>query len=754
MKFLRTSLGAAVILISACSPILKSQKSYLDASLPSAERVELLLKQMTLDEKIGQMCQYVGEPVKNVAANKDEEVEFVVGLGERATLIKEGKIGSFLKVPTYKEANYLQQLSEQSRLKIPMLNATDAIHGHGAYKGAVTLFPTQIGIASSFDPGLAYDVAKYTAHEMRATGYQWVFSPNIEVVRDLRWGRIGETFGEDPYLVGVMGREMIKGYQGNDFSGANKVIACAKHFVAGGISYNGLNGAPADVSERTLNEIFFPPFIEAIKANVYTIMPAHNEVNGIPCHSHEEYLTGLIRKKWGFKGVYVSDWMDIERLYNTHKVAATEKEAAMLAVNAGLDVHMQGPNFFDNVRQLVQEGRIPMARIDDAARKILYSKFQLGLFEKKYADSTQIKNVLLKKEHLELALEGARKSIILLKNRNSILPLSKNLKSVFITGPNADNQSILGDWSEVQPDEIITTVFEGVKQTVSAQTKVDYLKWDHYDSVNNTVLSEAKTRAGMADIAIVVVGENSIRTNPNKTSGENLDRATLDVAGKQLELVKAVQSAGKPVIVVMVNGGPIASPWMAENVDGLIEAWEPGMLGGQAVADVLFGDYNPGGKLPLTIPQSVGHLQSFYNHKPSAFHRGIFYHSKRTPLYDFGFGLSYTTFKYSNLQIPKQMGLKDSLQISFTIQNTGTRKGDEVALIYLNDKISSVTTPVKKLVAFNRITLNQNESRELKFSISNDHFKLFDKNMNLILEPGEFDVIVGNDLLRGTVMAK
>lgn len=748
---LLSSLRLCVIVVFLSTLQVNAQKSYLNSKLPASERVELLLKEMTLDEKIGQMCQFVGEASNNVVANKDEEVNYVLGLGERARLIKEGKIGSFLKVPTYKEANYLQGLAEQSRLKIPLLIANDAIHGHGMYKGPTTVFPTQIGLASSFDTSLANKVARYTAFEMRATGNHWAFSPNIEVVRDARWGRNGETFGEDPLLVSAMGTAMIKGYQGIDFAGAGNVLACAKHFVGGGIAVNGLNGAPADVSERTLHEIFFPPFIEAIKAGAYTIMPAHNEINGIPCHAHAPYLTGLIRNKWGFNGIFVSDWNDIEKLYSVHHIAASEKDADRLAVNAGLDVHMHGPNFFDNVKQLVQEGTIPLERVDDAVRKILFAKFQLGLFENRYVDSLRVKNTLLSKEHTGLALEGARKSMVLLKNKNNLLPLGKQIKSVFITGPGANNQSLLGDWSGLQPDDNIITVYEGIRKVAPANTRIDYEPWEHYDSINNTILATVQEKASKADVAIVVVGENSIRFDKNKTSGENLDRATLELAGTQNEFLKAVCEAGKPVIVVLINGGPVASPWMADRADAILEAWEPGMFGGQAVAEVLFGEYNPGGRLPITFPQTVGHLQSFYNHKPSSFHRGRFYNSKREPLFGFGHGLSYTRFQYINLNMPSKIGLKDSLVISFTLENAGAVKGDEVVLVYLHDKLSSVTTPVKKLVAFSRIGLNPKERKDLKFVIPNSAFKLFDQNMNLVVEPGQFEILVGNNNLRSEV---
>jgi beta-glucosidase len=740
-----------IIILSSCNSFTNKPDAYLNPDLPAEKRADLLLKQMTLDEKIGQMCQYVVEFTPGPIANKDEEIQYVLSLGEKAELIKQGKIGSFLKVPTFKEVNILQKLAEQSRLKIPLLIANDAIHGHGMYQGAVTIYPTEIGIASTFDTSLAFKIAKYTAVEMRATGNHWNYSPNIEVVRDARWGRTGETFGEDPYLVSMMGKAMIEGYQGTDFSRPDNIIACAKHFAAGGIAYNGLNGAPADVSERSLYEIFFPPFVEAIHAKVFTIMPAHNEINGIPCHANHQYLTNLIRNTWGFKGLFISDWMDIERLYTIHKIAESEKDADRIAVLAGLDVHMHGPGFFDNIKKLVEEGAIPLERIDEAVRKILFAKFQLGLFENRYADSTRVKNVMMKKEHLDLALEVAQKSIVLLKNKNNILPLKKNIRSIFITGPNTNNQALLGDWAVVQPDDHVTTVLEGFKNLVSPNTKIDYLKCDRYDSISGSLIKQAKVRAGQSDFAIVVVGENSIRTDKDKTSGENLDRPVLELAGNQLELVKAVKSSGKPVIVVLINGGPIASPWMVKNVDGIIEAWEPGMYGGQAVADVIFGDYNPGGKLPITVPGSVGHIQSFYNHKPSSFHRGKFYLSEREPLFEFGFGLSYTQFLYSNLHIPKKMGLKDDLNLRVTIENTGSVAGDEVVMVYLNDKISSVTTPVKKLVAFSRIHLIPKEKKELQFTISNDKFKILDKDMNFILEPGQFDVIVGNDLLKSSV---
>ncbi|MDA3890852.1 MAG: glycoside hydrolase family 3 C-terminal domain-containing protein [Salinivirgaceae bacterium] len=752
MKYLHLLNFSLIILFSACNSNKELKEMYLDKNLPVDKRVELLLNTMTLDEKIGQMCQYVGEPSKSEVKNVDEEVQYELDLGETAELIKQSKIGSFLKVPTYKEANYLQKMAEESRLKIPLLIATDAIHGHGMYQEPITIYPTEIGMAASFDTDLANKVAKYTAAEMRATGYHWTFSPNIEIARDGRWGRFGETFGEDPLLVSEMGKAMIEGYQGDNFGDSVNVIACAKHFVGGGISSNGLNGAAADISERTLHEIFFPPFIEAIKSNVYTIMPAHNEINGIPCHAHHTYLSKLMRDTWDFKGFYVSDWMDIERLETVHKVAASQKEAAKLAVLAGLDVHMQGPGFFDHVKELVNEGAIPEKVINESVRKILYAKFQLGLFENRYVNATKIKNTLMKKEHLDLALEVAQKSMVLLKNEANILPLSKQLNSIFITGPNANSQALLGDWSRNQPDENITTVIEGIRTKMSATTKIDFMECESYHSYSDNFMEEAKKRAKSSDVTIVAVGENSIRFDKDKTSAENLDRPILELAGQQLELVKALVSSGKPVIVVLINGGPIASPWLVENVAGIIEAWEPGMYGGQAIADVIFGDYNPGGKLPITIPRSVGHIQNFYNQKPSAFHRGCFFQSSSEALFEFGFGLSYTQFKYSNLKVKNSFTSDDIVTINLTIENNGELGGDEVVLIYINDIVSSVTTPVKKLVSFDRLHLEPKEKKEFTFDISSNSFKMFNQAMDYVIEPGEFEIIIGNNIIVSTIL--
>jgi len=717
--------------------------SYFDESLPSEKRVELLMNEMTLDEKIGQMCQFVGEASDIDFDSKDTKSNYTLALGARAGMIKEGKIGSFLKVSTYQEANILQSLAEESRLKIPLLIATDAIHGHGMYMGPTTIYATQIGLAASFEPELAELMAEYTASEMRATGFHWAYSPNVEVVRDARWGRIGETFGEDPYLVTEMGNAMVRGYQGENFDTPTNVIASAKHFVGGGIAYNGVNGAPADVSERTLHEIFFPPFVGSIENGVYTIMPAHNEINGIPAHAHHEYLTDLIRGEWGFDGFYISDWMDIQRLESAHKIVDSEREADKVAVLAGMDVHMQGPGFFENVKSLVENGEIPISRIDHAVSKILFAKFQLGLFENRYTNKQFVENTLLKDSHLELALKTAQKSMVLLKN-NGVLPLKKDLDRLVITGPNADHQALLGEWARVQPDNNVITVLEGIREQYPKGTKIDYVPIAQHHKITRSELSKVAKAAKRADVVIAVMGENSLRFDKNKTSAENVDRPTLNLIGNQIELLEKIKASGAKLVVVLVNGGPIASEWLTENADAILEAWEPGMFGGKAIAETLAGKINPGGRLPITVPRSVGHLQSFYNHKPSAFHRGGFYLSSRKPLYYFGYGLSYTSFEYSNLSVPVTMSTDDNLSFSIDITNTGDMDGDEVVLIYINDKVSSVTTPVRKLVAFKRIHLKRGEKQTLNFTIDNKNFALLDRYMRSVVEPGEFEIIIGD----------
>ena len=730
---------------------------YMDAGLNINERIDDLMSRMTLYEKACQMNQFVGlEHMKKAEKDlspedikKSDAQGFYKGVfsDDVKQMIINGQIGSFLHVITAKEANYLQQLANESKLKIPLLIGIDAIHGNALYRGA-TVYPSPITIASTWDENNSYDVGVQTAFEMRSTGSHWAFTPNIDVMRDARWGRVGETFGEDPYLVTQMGIAMINGLQQEDFTGINKVIACAKHLIAGSEPINGLNLSPMDISERTLNEIYLPPYKSAVNAGVFSIMAAHNEVNGVPSHSNKKLMSNIIRNEWGFDGFYVSDWLDIERLETLHKVARNFKEAIYLAVDAGIDMHMHGPNFPELVVELVNEGNLSEERVNYACSKILEAKFKLGLFENRFVDEDDISEKIFNQYHTETALKLARQGIVLLKN-NDVLPLRspKNSKNrILVTGPNANNQSILGDWHSAQPDENVHTVFEGIKKI---GTEMGYLV-DYHDSNENIKRISEKDIdktikiATEYDVVVLVVGDNSMRYKWNeKTAGENTARAELNLAGKQLELAMRLKESGKNVIVVYVNGRPISEPWISENINAIIEAWEPGSFGGLAVAEIIFGKINPSGKLPLTVARTVGQLKMFYNHKHSMYFRDYAMQTNK-PLYSFGFGLSYTKFDITKLKLNSSKFKNGILSVSLNVKNIGEISGDEIVQLYISDKYSSITRPVKELKAYQRVSLKPGESKEIVFELNKSAFAYYDSEMNSIVEAGDFEILVGN----------
>jgi len=733
-----------------------SYKLYLDSSKSNKDRLNDLMSRMTLEDKVYQMNQFVGLDHMR-KAEKDLSPEDLLNndaqgfyKGVYSTdvmrMTQEGKIGSFLHVLTAEEGNLLQELANKSRLQIPILIGIDAIHGNALFSGA-TVYPSPIALASTWKDEFLFDIGRQTALEMRATGSHWAFTPNIDVLRDPRWGRVGETFGEDPFMVGNLGAAMINGFQLNDYTGIDKVIACAKHMIAGSEPINGLNASPMDVSLRTLNEVYLPPYKKAIDAGVYSIMAAHNELNGIPCHMNSWLMKDLFRGEWGFKGFYVSDWMDIERIETLHHVAHDLKEASYLAVNAGMDMHMHGIDFPEAVIELVKEGKLSISRIDEACSKILMAKFKLGLFENRYVDIDKINEKIFTSEHKQTALETARKGIILLKNSN-LLPLNttKESKKILVTGPNANNQSILGDWHAVQPDENVTTIYEGIKKLGESKGfKISYFNsGENIRKISSYDIQKTVEASKDFDYVIVVVGDNSMRYKwKDKTAGENMARTQLNLAGKQLDLVRSLKECNNNVIVVYVNGKPISEPWIQENIQSIIEAWEPGNLGGQAVAEIIFGDVNPSGKLPLTVPRSVGQLQMIYNHKPSQyFHKYAF--EKNTPLYPFGYGLSYTKFKYSKPRLlNKNFDNNSIIKVEVAVTNIGDMDGDEVVQLYLRDKVSSATRPVKELKGYKRIHLKVGETKNVIFEITPESLAFYDINMNYVVEPGTFNIMTG-----------
>lgn len=734
----------------------KEQPIYKNPKASIEQRVNDLLSRMTLEEKVGQMNQLVGiEHFKqNSASMTAEELAtntasaFYPGITVKGMedWTRRGLVSSFLHVLTMEEANYLQKLNMQSRLQIPLLIGIDAIHGNAKCKGN-TVYPTNIGLASSFDVEMAYKIARQTAEEMRAMNMHWNFNPNVEVARDARWGRCGETFGEDPYLVTLMGVATNKGYQRN-LDNVQDVLGCVKHFVGGSYSINGTNGAPCEVSERTLQEVFFPPFKAAIQqGGDWNVMMSHNDLNGVPCHTNSWLMTDVLRKEWGFRGFIVSDWMDIEHCVDQHRTAANNKEAFYQSIMAGMDMHMHGPEWQTAVVELVKEGRIPESRIDESVRRILTVKFRLGLFEHPYSDAKTRDRVINDPEHKRTALEASRNSIVLLKNENDLLPLdAQKYKKVLVTGINANDQNIMGDWSELQPEDQVWTVLRGLKR-VSPTTDFKFVDqgWDPRN------MSQAQVNAAVAaakdcDLNIVCCGEYMMRFRWNeRTSGEDTDRDNLDLVGLQNQLIQRLNETGKPTIVVIISGRPLSLRYAAEHVPAIINAWEPGQFGGQAIAEIMYGKVNPSAKLAMTMPRSAGQISTWYNHKRSAFfHPAVCTDNK--PLYPFGYGLSYTSFRYSNLKLSKQIIPNDGkaqIIASVTIENTGQHDGVEICQLYINDLVSSVSRPVKELKDFLRVGLKAGEKRTVEFTITPDKLAFYDLNMNPIVEAGEFEVMIG-----------
>ena len=729
-----------------------SSPPYKNPDLDVEKRVDDLLSRMTIEEKIGQMVQFVGinhlkrsERFLSIEELKKSDASgFYPNLhsSQIPDAIKSGSVGSFLHVLDVAEANSLQKHAENSRLGIPLIIGIDAIHGNAMVRGT-TVYPAPLAMASSWNTELVEQASIETASEMRATGSHWTFAPNIDLARDARWGRVGETFGEDTHLVGEMGVAMVRGLQQGDFSSRNAVVANAKHWVAGGEPLTGINLSPMDVSIRTLYEDFFPPFKKAIDAGVFTFMAAHNEINGEPAHGSHFLLTEVLRDNWKFEGFVVSDWMDVSRLHTFHKVAKTPEDAVFQTVDAGMDMNMHGPDFGPHLINLVKNNRITLSRIDSSVRPILTAKFRLGLFENSQVDESLVENSINLPTHRQTALKIARESIVLLKNKANVLPLKPNAK-ILLTGPNADNHSILGDWVMRQPEENIITIKEGLEDYT--QMAVDYI--DVGKQVNDITVDKIEKVVSSIndhDVVVVVVGENPLRYDrKGKTTGENVARSSLDLFGQQLEMIQKIKMTGKPVIVVLVNGRPISEPWLVDNVDAIIEAWEPGAMGGRALAEIVMGKINPSGKLPITIPYSVGHLQAIYDHKPSAY-RHKFVDAPTMNLFEFGFGLSYTSFDYSDPVLTKsKISDDETVLLSVNVSNTGQREGKEIVQMYIRDDYSQITRPVKELKGFKKINLKPGEEIPVEFLVEPEMLAYYNRDMEWIVEKGTFTIMVGS----------
>jgi beta-glucosidase len=739
------------------------EADYRNPNLPIERRVADLLSRMTIEEKAAQMqTLWVRKPQqKRPNGNFGDRGDF--SPEEAATVMKHG-IGEIARQRERTDArrgaayaNAVQKwLKENTRLGIPAMLHDEILHGLMAVGG--TNFPTPISLASSWDPELITRIFTAAALETRIRGSHHVLGPNLDLARDPRWGRTEETYGEDPYLVSRLGVAAIKAIQG---AGPNvdgeHVIATAKHFAAHGQPEGGTNTAPGNFSERILREVFLPPFEAAVKeAGVLSVMPSYNEIDGVPSHKNSWLLEKLLRQEWGFRGLVAADYNGIAELVSRHKVAADRADAAQQALAAGVDIELPDPSSYPLLPQLVKDGKVSLADVDKSVARVLRAKFQLGLFENPYVDVERAVRLTNTPAHQQLAAEAARRSIVLLKNADNLLPLDRNkLQSIAVIGPNAAEVH-LGGYSD-DPQRGIS-VLQGIRDKVGNKLKINYAEgckitreggkwWDDKSTLSDPavdarLIAEAVETAKASDLALLVVGGNE-DTNKEAWADNHLgDRDSLDLVGRQNDLVKAIVETGKPVVVLLINSAPLSINYIAENVPAILEGFYLGQETGIAVADVLFGDANPAGKLAVSFPRSVGQLPIYYNHKPTA-RRGYLYTSKE-PLFPFGFGLSYTTFSYSNLKVsPEKITPDGQATVSVTIKNTGNRAGDEIVQLYIRDLVSSVTRPVMELKDFKRISLAPGESKTVSFTITPDKLSFLDLNMQRVVEPGVFEIMVG-----------
>jgi beta-glucosidase len=723
---------------------------------------------MTLEEKAAQMMcvwQKKADTLLDIAGNFDLQkakasFEKGDGLGQvgRPSDAGQGKNPREMAELT----NAIQKFFlENSRLGIPVMFHEECLHGHAAI--GATSFPQPIGLGATFDPDLVRSLFTMTAEEARVRGTHQALTPVVDVARDPRWGRVEETYGEDPYLVAQLGIAAVEGFQGDGlFKDKKRVIATLKHFAAHGQPESGINCAPVNVSMRVLRETFLYTFKEALqKAGAISVMASYNEIDGVPSHASKWLLQDVLRKEWGFKGFVVSDYYAIWELGDRpdthgHHVAKDKKEAAALAIRAGVNIEFPEPDCYLHIVELVRDGTLKESQLDALVAPMLYYKFKLGLFDDPYVDPTEAERVVGCDANRKVALQAARQTITLLKNDQGLAPLNPNqIKSIAVIGPNADRE-LLGGYSgrpkgftsvlegirSKVGDRVTVTYSEGCKITVGGSWNTD-LVTPSTPEEDHKLIQEAVEVARRSDVVVLAIGGNEQTSREGWSKTHLGDRPSLDLVGRQGELVKAMLATGKPVIALLFNGRPLSIGLLAEHVPVIFECWYLGQETGGAVADVLFGDYNPGGKLPITIPRSAGHLPAFYNYKPSA-RRGYLFDDV-SPLYAFGYGLSYTTFAFKRLRLEKEsIRPNESTRVLVDVTNTGKRKGDEVVQMYIRDVVSSVTRPVKELKGFRRITLQPGETRTVALDITPESLAFYDINMNYVVEPGEFEIMVGN----------
>ncbi len=695
------------------------------------KRVDSLLALMTLEEKIGQMTLFTtdwGSTGPTIREGYTED-------------IRKGRCGALFNSHTVKFTRELQRIAvEETRLKIPLIFGYDVIHG---YK---TIFPIPLGEAASWDMEAIEKSARIAAAEAAASGLHWTFAPMVDVSRDPRWGRVMEGAGEDTWLGCRIAEARVRGFQGRGIGNTDAVLACVKHYAAYGAPAAGRDYNTVDMSERFFREYYLPPYEAAVKAGAATVMTAFNDYDGVPATGNRYLMTDILRNEWGFKGFVVTDYTSMNEMVS-HGVVATEKEAGELSLHAGVDMDMQGAIYQRFLEQSLKEGKASVAEIDEAVRRILRVKFQLGLFENpyKFCDENREKQVVFSAEHRAAARDVARKSVVLLKNEGGVLPLSKSA-NIAVIGPLADNRTdLIGNWSGAGDGNSCVSLLEGIKSVCTGT--VTYAEGCEVESTRKSGYLKAMEIARKADVVVVAVGERAMM------SGEAAARAEIGLPGVQEELIKGLVALGKPVVVVLMNGRPLAIPEVDRTAPAILEAWWLGTETGHALADILFGDFNPSGKLPMTFPRSVGQVPIYYNEKstgrpfdPNSKWTSKYIDMPNTPLYPFGYGLSYTTFEYSEPKPNKTTFKKgEPLRISVNVRNTGKRPGEEVAQLYVRDLVASVTRPVRELKGFRKIMLAPGEAKTVEFTLNDTDFSFYRKDMSFGSEPGDFEIMAGGN---------
>ncbi len=744
---------------------------HMDANLSVEARVSALIAEMTLDEKIAQLGSFWIYEILDGTTFSPVKAEKLMrnGIGQ---ITRMGGASNVKPTESVVLANNIQKfIIDNTRLGIPVVIHEECCSGYMA-RGA-TVFPQAIGVASTWEPKLVEEMADVIRRQMRSVGTHHALSPVLDVARDARWGRVEETFGEDPYLVARMGVAYVRGLQSERLQ--NGIVATGKHFVGYGASEGGMNWAPPHIPWREMRDVYLFPFEAAVRdGKMASMMNGYHELDGVPCGSNKELLTTILRDEWGFDGTVVSDYFAITMLDEYHHVAGNKQDAAFAALDAGLDVELPFTDSYGSpLREAVLAGKIPESLVDQSLRRVLTQKFALGIFDHPYVDDVAV--VFDTPDERKLAREIAQKSMVLLKNEGNLLPLRKDLNSIAVIGPNADSiRNLFGDYSYPahvetllelknkknvfnQPlpegvqavDDFIPadSVLAGIKAQVSATTQIHYAKGCAVNDASTDGFAEAVEAARQAEVAILVVGDKGGLTD-DCTSGEARDRAELQLPGVQSQLVKAIYDTGTPIVLVMINGRPVSLGWIAESVPAILEAWFPSEEGGNAVADVLFGDVNPGGKLPITFPLSVGQVPIFYGHKPSggrSHWKGDYVETSSKPLYPFGFGLSYTQFEFSNLRTDSSSApVGGEINIQIDVTNVGERTGDEVVQLYTRQNATTVTRPVKELRGFQRVTVEPHQTKTVSFCLKVNQLGFYDQAHQLVIEPGKVEIMVGN----------